>query len=65
MSATAKGGAMEFLSDYWMVFLGLGAFVAGRLWGSGSARNSGEVGGLGLGDWLSGDGVGDGDGGGD
>src|SRR6056297_1672464 len=63
MSTTAKGGAMEFLSDYWLVFLGLGEFVAGRLWGSGSSRDSGEVGGAGLGDWLSGDG--DGDGGGD
>lgn len=54
---------MEFLAEYWMYLLGGGAFIAGVIARRGSTRNSGEVGGLGLGDWLSGDG--DGGGGGD
>lgn len=51
---------MEFLAEYWIWFVGGGAFVAGRLLGIGSTRKSGEVGGTGLGDWLSGEGDGDG-----
>lgn len=53
---------MEFLAEYWIYMLGGAAFVGGRVLGIGRGRNSGEVGGTGLGDWLSGDGDG-GDGG--
>ncbi len=51
---------IDFLANYWIWVLGGAAFVVGRLLGIGSNRNSGEVGGTGLGDWLSGDGDGDG-----
>ena len=54
---------MEWLGEYWIWILGGAAFVVGRLLGVGRGRNSGEVGGTGLGDWLMGDS--DGDGGGD
>ncbi|MEL7106201.1 MAG: hypothetical protein AAGM21_09795 [Pseudomonadota bacterium] len=48
----------EFLADYWIWGLGIGAFVIGRALGIGSNRNSGEVGGTGVFDWFDGDGDG-------
>ena len=50
---------VEFLMEYWFFLLAGLAFVVGRVLGIGTNRNSGEVGGTGIGDWLMGDGDGD------
>ncbi len=51
---------VEFLTEYWFFLLAGSAFVVGRILGIGSGHNSGDVGGTGIGDWLMGDGDGDG-----